>query len=263
MQCKACGIKNSPNSRYCIKCGSGLIDLNGDYEYCPNCNSPLLYPDKPCPYCTDTQNVMEQIFCEECKINLNKGILFSNVKKLSEFDQVLLELNSSKVFCDKCIQSQKNKATAKLKVLKKRFESYIENIPVLSVESLLNHTIVKYCGIINSQSIVKVETVREFGNDKDIWNNLTNDFEYKMKLGEKANLLSLRKEALKNGANAVVKCDINYAELGGSNYMFLIGMMGTAVVIEEFEILTEYEQKVYNYTLEHRLNLGEMYGKQL
>jgi len=261
MQCKNCGASNSPNSRFCIRCGKGLVELSSDYEYCPNCNSPLLHPDKPCPYCSNAQNYAEQIFCAGCKISLNKGVFSSNIKRLNEFERVLLKLNNSNVFCEKCIQEQKNKASDKLKTLKNRFETYINNIPVLSVENPLNLTIVKYYGIVSSQSIVKIETIREFSNDKNIWNGLTNDFEYKLSLGERSCLLSLKKETLRHDANAVIKCDINYAELGNSNHMFLVGMMGTAVIIEEFEILTEYEQSVYNYINDNKFDLEKVYGK--
>ena len=52
---------------------------------------------------------------------------------------------------------------------------------------------------------------------------------------------------MKLGANAVVKCDISYGELGGLKNAFLIGMMGTSVIVEEFDILGEYEQQVFNY----------------
>jgi uncharacterized protein YbjQ (UPF0145 family) len=117
--------------------------------------------------------------------------------------------------------------------MKIKFQKTLDEMPVLSLQNTENLTITKYCRAITSQSVIKAENINEFIK-KDAWNDTVSDFEYKLEQGEKSCILILKKKALKLGANAVIGCYIEYAELGGSKNMFLIAMIGTAVVVEEF-----------------------------
>jgi uncharacterized protein YbjQ (UPF0145 family) len=135
--------------------------------------------------------------------------------------------------------------------LKNKFNTFINQIPVITVDNPTNLTIIKYCGVITAQSIVETGNIEEFINN-DVYRHSESEFEYKLGLGEKSCVNTLRKQALKYGANAVIGMDINYAELSTSKDMFLIAMMGTSVIVEEFEILDEYEQNIYNkLTISH------------
>jgi uncharacterized protein YbjQ (UPF0145 family) len=245
MQCKNCGARNSFYARHCIKCGNYLIE--GSNEYCPVCNKPLLFPDKPCPNCNKPEHNEEEFFCSECNTTLKKGLLVSNLGELTDLERVVLELDHQKPFCDKCTVVQRNKASSKLKDLKSRFRDFLHKLPVISVEVPVNMQIIKYCGIVTGQSVVKVSDIKETYTKDDALNLENTEFGYKLSFGENSCLLSVKRQCLKLGANAVVKCDINYGELGNTRNAFLVGMMGTAVIVEEFEILTDYEQNVYNF----------------
>ncbi len=253
MQCRKCNEQN-PNGRdVCIKCGEEL-NTNQEQDYCPNCNQPLLYPETPCPFCSDTLEKAADSFCSQCKATLKKGFLLSNVGKLDKLERIVLDIDSSKEFCDRCIREQKRNSLNKLNVLKNKFQNVLKNLPVLSIENPANLTIVKYCGVITSQAVVKTGNIQDLINK--VTNNLSKDFESKLSVGEESCFNSLRQKALILGANTIIGCDIEYAELGNSKQTFLIAMMGTAVVVEEFDILTEYEQKVFNALKDYKPKSG-------
>lgn len=239
MQCNNCGKINSSTSIKCIKCGKGLITSVKTDDYCPDCKQPLLYPNNPCPYCKDNDVKKEETICNDCKASLRKGIIFNNVKKLDDIERTVLELDSSKVFCEKCIKLQRTKAAGQLDILELRFNRFIKQMPVITLEKPTNFTITKYCGVVTSQSAVSVNDLKDIKNK-------SSEFNLKFKLGEEFCIGSIKKDALKQGANAIIGCDIEYAELSNPMQTFMIAMMGTAVILEEFEILSEYEQKIFN-----------------
>jgi|GEM_PF-3948706 len=239
MQCKNCGSKNSSGYKHCIKCGKEINNEVITEEYCPKCNKPLLYPDKPCPYCKGQQIHKEETCCNDCKSSLRKGIIFNNARKLDELERIVLEIDSSKVFCDKCISLQKNKAAVQIETLKLKFNKFVNEMPVITIKKPVNFTITKYCGVVTSQSAVSIEDLKDLTNK-------SSEFNLKFNLGEKFCINSIKKEALKQGANAIIGCDIEYAELSNPFHTFMIAMMGTAVILEDFEVLSEYDQYVFN-----------------
>ena len=246
MECRNCGKQNPERARYCIKCSYELTNKDSVTDYCPNCKKPLLYPDKPCPYCHHTEVKTDQSFCSECKSSVKKGFPFSGSKKLNEIEMAVLQLNPAEVFCDKCINSQKVHSLNVIGILKNKFDKFLEEMPVLSIEKPDNMTISKHCKVITAQSIVHTDGIYEFTTKENHWDNTPTVFENKLSIGEETCMISIRKKALKLGANAVIGCDIEYAELGNYKNTFLIAMLGTAVIAEEFEILSDYEQEVYN-----------------
>jgi len=239
MLCKSCGKNNLSNSRYCIKCGKELADAASSEDFCPVCKKPLLYPDKPCPYCTDYKPDKEESVCNSCKSSLRKGFLFGNAQKLDYLERIVLELDPSKVFCKKCLKEQKIKAAEKIDTLKLRFNKFIEEIPVITLQKPINFTVIKYCGVVTSKAAVSLKDISNIKAN-------TSEFNVKFNLGEKFCVNSIKKNAIKQGANAIIGCDIEYSELSQPDQTFMVAMMGTAVVLEEFEILSEYEQTVFN-----------------
>jgi len=250
MECKNCGTINSPRARFCIKCSYKLLDDNVPDQFCPICKKLLLYPDKPCPYCNNSLPSSEHNFCDECKSTIKKSLVFSNSKKLTPLETEVMQVNSSAVFCDNCLNLKKKQAIEKIMAYKKKFFAFLEQMPVLSIESPEILTIIKYSRIITSQSVVIIDKLQEVSINSSNWNNIDVEFEKKLDIGEKSCVLSLKKKALSLGANAIIGCDIDYAELSNSKRTFLIAMMGTAVVVEEFNVLSEHEQRIYNCLLE-------------
>ncbi|MDD3012181.1 MAG: heavy metal-binding domain-containing protein [Candidatus Gastranaerophilales bacterium] len=238
MQCKNCGKDNSSKHKHCIKCGKKLEDTVQAEEYCLDCKSPLLYPDKPCPYCNGNEIQNKETCCNDCKSNLRTGILFNDVRKLDDLERIILEIDSSKVFCEKCIKSQKVKATEKLDTLKLKFNKFITQMPVITLQKPIKPSIVKYCGVVTSQSAVSVDELNDLSGK-------SSEFNLKLNLGEKFCINSIKKEALKQGANAIIGCDIEYAELSNPMHTFMIAMMGTAVILKGFEVLSEYERNIF------------------
>jgi len=239
MHCKNCGRENPSKYKHCLQCGKELTDIVNAKDYCPDCKKPLLYPNGSCPYCKGDEAHKEETYCNDCKSSLRKGIIFNNARKLNDLERIILGFDSSKVFCEKCVTNQKTIASEKINTLKLKFDKLMNQIPVITLQKPVNFTIVKYCGVVTSQSAVDVNDL------KDI-NRKSSEFNLKFNLGEKFCINSIKKEALKQGANAIIGCDIEYAELSKPMHTFMIAMMGTAVILEDFEVLSEYEQNVFN-----------------
>lgn len=237
MHCKNCGTVNQSKSNYCYNCGKVLINFSFNNDYCENCKRPLLFPDKPCPYCMTYQMKLEESICYECKASLKKGFFFNNVKKLSEIESVVLNYDLSKVFCSKCIKSQKIKAESQLEVLKLKFNKLAKIMPVVTIKNPVTYKINKYCGVVTAQTAVKIHELFDITNENS-------EFNSRLKVAEKYCIKSMKLDTLKIGANAIVGCDIEYAELTNSRQTFMVAMMGTAVVINELTVLSDYEQSV-------------------
>jgi uncharacterized protein YbjQ (UPF0145 family) len=239
MHCKNCGTVNQSKSNYCKSCGKGLVDALVTNDYCKNCKRPLLFPERPCPYCETYRIKLEESICNTCKASLRKGIIFNNAKKLNELESIVLNIDRSKVFCGKCIKLQNTKAECQLDILKLKFNKIVKIMPVITVKNPVIYKINKYCGVVTAQTVIKIQELLEITHKNS-------EFNTRLSMAEKHCINSMKLDALKTGANAIIGCDIEYAELTNSRQTFMVAMMGTAVEIKELSTLSDYEQAVFN-----------------
>lgn len=246
MECSKCGSHNPTNSQNCVKCGYDMVLESNEKDYCITCGKPLLFPNKPCPYCKNSFNTSDQALCRECNSPIRKGIFFPSIKKLSELEKAVLGIIETENLCDRCIGSKKTEAIGQIDTFKNKFQDVIDNMPVISVHNPSGLNVRKYFNVITAQSVVDVDSITRTESQKSLWNNYSSEFEYKLNLGEKNCILTLKKKALNLGANAVIGSDIEYAELSSEKHRFLVVMMGTAVLIDTIEPIAEYELEVFN-----------------
>ncbi|MDD3150467.1 MAG: heavy metal-binding domain-containing protein [Candidatus Gastranaerophilales bacterium] len=245
MQCHNCGKQNDKNATHCSSCNKKLNANPSEEFYCTHCGNPLLFANAPCPYCNSSLKKNPDLTCIKCGQNIQKNSMFSHSRKLNELDSVLLGFNTNYngEYCTKCIKEERAKAKNILESYKNRFTSILAQMPVITLEKPTNFTVSKYCNIITAQAVADASEIKEFLKQNGKFNaELENNLHY----AEKECLASLKKKAVLLGANAIIGCDIEYAQLSIEKPAFLVAFMGTAVVAEDFEILTETEQYIFN-----------------
>ena len=73
----------------------------------------------------------------------------------------------------------------------------------------------------------------------DLFGTQSNVYNQKLLAGEKLCMNGLRVRALAHGCNAILAADLDYAEVGGTRAMLMVCMTGTAVRLDNTEVLGE------------------------
>ena len=93
-------------------------------------------------------------------------------------------------------------------------------------------------------------------------NRKKNDITKKIKKGENLCYQQLRMQTLQQGGNAVIATDIDYSEIGSGRGMLMVCMAGTAIYLDNTDILfkdiKELISKLNTYI--NRLNYLEKYS---
>jgi len=190
--------------------------------------------------------------CPNCGTEL-KGGLMSSVKLLnSEKTSVINEYYDKKSdgYCSKCgkelyskykseLLTEKDKLTTKIQQL-------IKNLPVISTHSPLNWDY-NILDMVTGQSTTGTGVISEFTSSfTDLFGAQSGRHNTKLKAGEDMCFTQLRKQTLDQGGNAVIATDIDYSELGASKGMIMVCMAGTAVKLNNSEVLGEEKAKLIN-----------------
>ncbi|RYX84800.1 heavy metal-binding domain-containing protein [bacterium] len=105
--------------------------------------------------------------------------------------------------------------------------------------------------MVTAQSVTGTGVISEISSSfSDFFGMQSNKLNSKLKNGENICRAELRIEAFRIGANAIIGTDIDYAEVGGDKGMLMVCMSGTAVKLNNPEIisdeLSEKLQKLIN-----------------
>jgi uncharacterized protein YbjQ (UPF0145 family) len=225
-----CKGENKTNATYCTRCGWNFLTQSYDSDYCPTCNTPLLHPEIGCPYCPIKVNIKNK--CELCNKYFHKNF-FSN-QQLSLKEKILLNMSNEKILCPNCVEIQRIKAYSNFDDYRKIFSKIIREMPVLTLSTPLNLTPVKYCDILTTQSLVK----NTHSKSENVFQKLDKE--------KRICITNLKKNALLLGANSIIGFDMKVDEFNFSQMNFLISATGTAIIVQEFNILTEEEQRILN-----------------
>lgn len=190
--------------------------------------------------------------CPNCQAELKIGLL-SSVKLLSyEKTSIINEYHDEKSYgyCTKCgkelyskynsqLQNEKTKLTSKIQQL-------IKNLPVISTHSPLNWDY-NILDMVTGQSTTGTGVISEFTSSfTDLLGVQSGRHNAKLKAGEDMCFTQLRKQTLDQGGNAVIAADIDYSELGAGKGMIMVCMSGTAVKLNNSEVLGQQKVKLIN-----------------
>lgn len=189
---------------------------------------------------------MEQITrCPNCNIEL-KSSMFTVIKLLSQKEINLInEYHSPKAtaYCNKCgddlYASHSSKAETEFQKLKNELNSIIDFISVITVHHPYNWDY-KIVGMVTAQSTTGTGAITEFVTSfTDFAGGQSSRMNNKLKGGERLCFQQLRYNAADLGANAVIGTDIDYTEVGGDKGMLMVCMSGTAIILNNPEILSD------------------------
>jgi uncharacterized protein YbjQ (UPF0145 family) len=181
--------------------------------------------------------------CPNCKTEL-KGGLRSKVQLLNSKEiDIINEYNStqSKAYCTNCGKELAKKYKAQLLVEKEEIANKIRRlinlIPVISIHTPLNWDY-KVITMVTGQTTTGTGVLTEFTSSlSDLFGGQSKKHNQKIKAGEYLCYAQLRKQTLDVGGNAVIATDIDYAELGSVKGMIMVCMAGTAIKLNNLDVL--------------------------
>lgn len=188
--------------------------------------------------------------CSNCQTEL-KGGLMSSVKILSKKDTAIInEYGEKKAdgHCSKCGKELYEEANSKFQTEKNNLTAYlrnkINNIPVISTHTPLNWDY-KVLDMVTGQSTTGTGVITEFTSSfTDLFGSQSNRHNQKLKGGENMCFAQLRIQTLNLGGNAVIATDIDYSEVGAAKGMLMVCMAGTAIKLNNTDILEKEKTEI-------------------
>jgi len=204
-----------------------------DYQTCPNCNTPLV----------------------------------NGVAPVNDFAVQAINLftsNKSTGFCSKCIRplfaEAKSNRVLFIEEKNKQIQADLPFIPVITLQYPLkwDYVVLK---MVTAQSVTGEGALTEFTSAfSELFGTQSTRLNNKLKNGENICFAQLRAEALIAGGNAVIATDIDYAEVGGIKGMLMVCMSGTAIKLNNIEILPA-EVKGAIDRINQNINVITLYNK--
>lgn len=183
--------------------------------------------------------------CVNCSADIKGGLLSSNAALPSETVELINFVNGTSWAgaCQKCGQQAADNAPFELsklvKAKRKDAEPLLSCLPLTSIPSPLGW-------VYDTIGLVTAQTVSGTGMFSDVSSAFTDLFgaqsaTYNNKLRAAENMCraSLRAQTFKQGGNAIVGVDVDYAEVGGQRAMLMVCMTGTAVKVRDMSIIGE------------------------
>ena len=195
------------------------------------------------------QNKMEnQTHCPNCNTKLKSmltTINFSNENVL-KFAKDFGGFNGD-ILCDKCskeyINKGKEKYISESRDLKKFLKSYCSTFPIVTTQNPQDW---KYdtIEIVTAQATMnnKVENKSFLDNLFGVNQNIV-DLDGSVNIGESICFNILRQKAYLLGGNAILGVDIDYSEFGLKGELMLVCMAGTAIKLQNLELLSNRYSK--------------------
>jgi len=183
--------------------------------------------------------------CANCKAPHKDGLMGINAPLAEKETKLINEFQSSKAkeYCTKCgndlLNQSKAAAQSEIEKLTDQIAHKLEAIPVVTTHSPLkwDYDII---GMVTGQSTTGTGVISEFTSTfSDLFGLQADRYNKKLKDGEDLCFAQLRLQAVNAGGNAVIATDIDYTEVGGGKGMLMVCMSGTAIKLNNYEILGE------------------------
>ncbi len=205
--------------------------------------------------------------CPNCNAELKSNFLKSNQLLSKNKTEVINEYNDKKSsqYCTKCGKEIyfkcKNELENEKLEIRKKLNNTIKHIPVITTHSPLNWKY-KILEMVTGQSSTGTGVFTEFTSSfTDLFGAQSGRHNQKLRAGENMCFAQLRKQALDLGGNAVIATDIDYSEIGSGKGILMVCMSGTAICLENTEILGEEKENAINefHILKSRLEYLEKF----
>ena len=181
--------------------------------------------------------------CPACNTAIKNNLLSSNaILHQSSIDIINWATDRNEVaYCNKCgtpvLSDALDKLRTEIRTRREEVYSSILNIPILTINNPLNWDYIAY-GIVTSQSVTGTGVLSELSQSvDDFFGSSSKTLNSKLRAGEDICFAQLRKQAIDLGANAIIGVDIDYAELGSGRGMIMVCCAGTAVYLNNTDVL--------------------------
>ncbi|MFD2255541.1 heavy metal-binding domain-containing protein [Luteolibacter algae] len=238
-----------------------MIDIT-----CPICSDGIKIPDQyinrtiKCVSCGarfeavegDEPRHAKSKVCYDCGENTENIGYGSNLLLTSEKNAVINEYHSEKVAqrCKKCgeelYERYREQLITERENLAERFREELQFIPIVSLHSPINwdYSVLE---LVTAQSTTGTGVFSEITSAvTDLFGTQSKAYNRKIKAGENTCKSILRKETFDLGGNAILAADVDYSEVGGSKGMLMVTMTGTAVLLNNPEILTKDAARAFS-----------------
>lgn len=169
----------------------------------------------------DTLNLNSETYCEACGNLLLKET--NNIKK--QFNERLISIHTT-------LHNQ-------LSIIENEFGHLINKLPVITTHSPYRWEYTTL-SLVSGQNIIGTGFLSEILSDfTDFFGTKSNSFSNKIRDNEEYVLNQLRAKAIRLGGNAVIGTDIDYGEVGAHKGMLMVCAAGTAVKLNNIEVLEE------------------------
>ncbi|TCN87877.1 uncharacterized protein YbjQ (UPF0145 family) [Shewanella fodinae] len=166
-----------------------------------------------------------------------------------EQTRVINEYRDTKLdaYCNECgsnlYRHSCYRMSREINKLTEKMQELINAIPVVSTHSPLNWDY-NILDMVTGQSTTGTGVISEFTSSfTDLFGAQSKRHNQKLKAGEDMCFAQLRRQVMQLGGHAVIATDIDYSELGAGKGMIMVCMAGTAVKLNNLDILGEERVK--------------------
>lgn len=181
--------------------------------------------------------------CTNCESELKSSFMNKVSKTDDRFNKIVNEiLNLNVSYCTNCSHTVQLKSDTylidKQVEYRNEFSEKIKSIPVITLQNPKDWNY-KPLSMVTSQSVTGTGVFTEISSSiTDLLGGQSDRLNSKIRQGENICVNQLRLSCFNIGGNAVIATDIDYAELGGGKGMIMVCMSGTAIKLENPEILS-------------------------
>ena len=182
--------------------------------------------------------------CPNCQAKIKSGTISNNEIITDEKKiRLIMEFTDFKggTYCTRCystlIAKVKEIVSSRMVANENKMRHLIDCIPVATIHSPLNWNY-EVLGMVTGQSSVGTGVVSEVKSSfSDFFGGQSGTINRKLRSGEQLCLSQIRMNAVLMGGNAVIAADIDYSEFGGEKGIVTVCLSGTAIRLNNVEVL--------------------------
>jgi len=183
--------------------------------------------------------------CPACGEKIKSNILSTNYLYTEKQCSFVSEMFNKQITagCSKCLGDLYGNAIAELGKqqieLRKKLQLAMQSVPIITAQAPVNWHYTAM-GLVTGQSTTGTGAFSELASSwTDFFGLQSAAYNNKIAAGEMLCMEQLRAKTIQLGGNAIIAADIDYSELGGLKGMIMVCMSGTAIKIENLDILTD------------------------
>lgn len=181
--------------------------------------------------------------CPNCGFELKKAFFGANLPYTREAITFIHQFTDSisSGYCEKCgkplIDTARKNAQTQQQANSATLNQHIHSIPLLSLQAPPGWQY-QPLGLVTGQSVTGTGVFSEFASSwTDFFGAQSKAYNSKIAGGEQICQTQLRLKCIELGGNAILGTDIDYAEVGGQKGMLMVCMTGTAVLLENTDVI--------------------------